>query len=1051
MPPTVTADSGAALNSAETVCDSQPTIPFILPPPNTGLRADTLARGEFAAAALPMALTSRALTEISGGSANVPIGSQFRFGLSLKLGDAPAGSSLALKDGAGNTLTAQFDAINHWPDGSVRWCEVRGYTVRVIGTSGTDSIAIYTLGGAFSNTLPGGKTAAQLLVDLQSFAGAQDLNIELSSLASASGASNIYTTGTWTAHFNTLAVGPYVQQVNKGPCCMGYRAWGQLTNTVTGAKHAHIHVAFYVWLWLDPTTGAIRDVEYIVYPHNSLLTQSTDGTAYSTFPPDRYNYNPALKNGSTVIVNNSDPTMVLHAGAPGAIGGHHPRSGWFTARADGKPRWIAGTVEATNLHISFDPVQTNPQRFVTARDYLTSTGLLPRFDVAMTDCPIPPAPGTQSYAPMIKGVIDNSFVDWNPINPVSLDTGGNGNRIALITGDQIYHFYIQTPGSAQNNRITALGFMTFPCRFLDVNGRIPNVLGADVAGLTSHTRQSYLDCTPGTEQAGNIQASNPTLVGNWSLTNNTTHYPNLSYYTYLVEGGAHHRDCVALQSGDSVWWYQDCDYNLNVAGRSFGTNQGINRAPLVSGTVWYGNRTCSWNMDREEGWAFREVMLPSAVLPDALADGAVFGETLAFKGYLNNSCGMAAAVINTAMPAAQLAGGFQLFYGGFAGSLTVPLPGSSGSVDPWMQAYIAQAWARAFLLHGTDPALIANLTTMCNFHRKFHENFINTRCSVMSGAQTVASKFGQGGTFRAWPLIGDFINGTKFGGGANKAVFNDTVTGWITSQDDSANGPQWFAIPIDVGATLFFTRDFFGLNTDNIAPPFTYETLYRIVAIDILNSRFKVCLDADGTNAVVVPSASRGPTYICIVQMAPSTGCPTSYLDLSASPPFTRAYASAADGQDTQINGTLLALRAYRQALGDTAGSAAADAATAARILDYNAPIGSGIWSRTLFSNRPMNWVRPTIPAPIITVTPMVPQILSTTPKGTVVATVAVVMTDGRPYTGGIAFGPPSFDDSGTFSISGSSTPFSIIINPGGPGVAADGATIQNITVVAMQ
>jgi len=897
-------------------------------------------------------ITTRTLTETSGAS-SVPVGSPFRFGVAFKQGDVPAGASFNAVDGGGNIMSIQADAVNHWSDGSVRWCEVRGYTARAIAAGGADTVAITSRTTAFNNTLPGGKTPSQLLTDLQSFTGSQDLNIELSSLASASGASNIYTTGTWTAHFNTLAAGPYVQQVNKGPCCMGFRAWGQLKNGA-GQNHAHIHVAFYVWLWLTPSTGAIRDVEYIVYLHNSLLTQSTDGTPYTSFPPDRYNYNPALKNGATVIVNNSDPTMVLHPGSPGVTGGHHPRSGWFTARANGKPRWITGTVEATNLHVSLDPVQANPQTIVTARDYLTATGLLPRYDAAMTDCPIPPAPGTVSYAPMVKGVIENTFLDWNPPNPLSLDAGGNGNRIAMITGDQIYNFYIQTPGSAQNNRITALGFMTLPGRFLDINGRIPNCLGIDVSGLTPHTRQSILDCTTGTEQAGNAEAVNPTFCGNWVLTNSTTHYPNLSYYTYLMEGGAHHRDCVALQSSDSVWWYQDCDYNQNVVMRGFGTHEGINRAPLVNGTVWYGNRTCSWSMDREEGWAMREVVLPPAILPDKLADGTDFGETLAFKGYLKNSCGMAAAVINTAMPADQLAGGFQLFYGGYLGSLTVPLPGTTGSVDPWMQAYIAQAWARAYLLHGTDPALTANLTTMCNFHRKFHEGFVNSRCSVMASEQTLASRYGQGGAFRPWNQVGVFNGSTKGGSGFFQGRFNDTVNGWVTIQGDQGGPPQWWSFPIDPGATLFFTRDMFSLHDPNLPSPFRYETTYRIVTTDIPNARVKLCLDSDTTNKVVIPVATGGPDYIAIMQLSPSTGCPVTYLDHSFDPsPVTVAYSNY-EGQDAQINGTLLAIRTYRQAFGDTAGSATADASATARILDY---VG-GSWNRTLFANRPMNWIK---------------------------------------------------------------------------------------------
>ena len=899
-------------------------------------------------------ITTRTLTETSGAS-SVPVGSPFRFGVAFKQGDVPAGASFNAVDGGGNIMSAQADAVNHWPDGSVRWCEVRGYTARAIAAGGADTVAITSRTAAFNNTLPGGKTASQLLTDLQSFTGSQDLNIELSSLASASGASNIYTTGTWTAHFNTLAAGPYVQQVNKGPCCMGFRAWGQLKNGA-GQNHAHIHVAFYVWLWLTPSTGAIRDVEYIVYLHNSLLTQSTDGTPYTSFPPDRYNYNPALKNGATVIVNNSDPTMVLHPGSPGVAGGHHPRSGWFTARANGKPRWITGTVEATNLHISLDPVQANPQTIVTARDYLALTGLLPHYDVTMTDCPSSPAPGTVSYAPMVKGVIESSFLDWNVPTATSLNAGGNGLRIALITGDQIFNFYVQTPGTAQNNRITALGFMTFPGRFLDVNGRVPNCLGSDIAGLTAHTQQSHLDCTPSTEQAGNIEANNPTLCGGWTLTADTSHYPNLSYYTYLMEGGAHHRDCVILQSHDSVWWYQDCAYNQPI--RGFGTHEGINRAPNLAGTKWYGNRCCSWSAEREEAWSLREVTLPPAVLPDALADGTAFAETALFRGYLANSCGFAVATM-ALMDAGQIALGAQFFYGGWVGSLTTPLPPGDASEEPWFQAYIGQVWARAYLLHHDEPSMSSNLSAMATFQRKFHEQYANSKCTILASSQDLSLRYGRGtaASWRSWANVGVWMNSQNLGGNYVVANFLDTTNGWITFTVDTSpalDSGGWFPIPVDPGMTICFSTDFFGPSHNPPPSPFIEETAnYRVVTVDLPNKRVKLCLDSDSTNTVLVPSTVVRTVPVMVIQISPASGCPATYTDNSAVPPAPRSF-NGDPGPGAQVSGQLLAIRAYRACF-DTSASATADSRIAARII--NAMTG-GVWNRSFFSTSPMSWIK---------------------------------------------------------------------------------------------
>ena len=106
-------------------------------------------------------ITSRVLTETSQDK-TVPAGSPFRFGLALQQGDVPAGSSIGLRDGDGNAFPAQFDAINYWPDGSVRFCEVRGYTIRAISAGGIDTISIFRSSGSFDNALPGGTRNRQI-------------------------------------------------------------------------------------------------------------------------------------------------------------------------------------------------------------------------------------------------------------------------------------------------------------------------------------------------------------------------------------------------------------------------------------------------------------------------------------------------------------------------------------------------------------------------------------------------------------------------------------------------------------------------------------------------------------------------------------------------------------------------------------------------------------------------------------------------------------------------------------------------------------------------
>jgi len=114
-----------------------------------------------------------------------------------------------------------------------------------------------------------------------------------------------------------------------------------------------------------------------------------------------------------------------------------------------------------------------------------------------------------------------------------------------------------------------------------------------------------------------------------------------------------------------------------------------------------------------------------------------------------------------------------------------------------------------------------------------------------------------------------------------------------------------------------------------------------------------------------------------------------------------------------------------------------------------NAPVVT--WNRSLFANRPMNWIKGVAAEPIIAVTPYMPVIPPATPLGTVVARIDTIMSDGTPYVGSLVFGAPNFDDGGRFAITGTHPTFSLIINPSGPGVGSLGSTLQHVNVVATQ
>jgi hypothetical protein len=75
------------------------------------------------------------------------------------------------------------------------------------------------------------------------------------------------------------------------------------------------------------------------------------------------------------------------------------------------------------------------------------------------------------------------------------------------------------------------------------------------------------------------------------------------------------------------------------------------------------------------------------------------------------------------------------------------------------------------------------------------------------------------------------------------------------------------------------------------------------------------------------------------------------------------------------------------------------------------------------------------------------PSIAAGAPGGTVVASIIAAWSDGTPFTGTLGFGPPFYNDAGTFAISGNK----LITNPAGPGISVPAGTMRNVTITATQ
>jgi len=95
----------------------------------------------------------------------------------------------------------------------------------------------------------------------------------------------------------------------------------------------------------------------------------------------------------------------------------------------------------------------------------------------------------------------------------------------------------------------------------------------------------------------------------------------------------------------------------------------------------------------------------------------------------------------------------------------------------------------------------------------------------------------------------------------------------------------------------------------------------------------------------------------------------------------------------------------------------------------------------------PLRAVLPAGPQPVITVTPRTPSVPDKTPRGTIIATYSVKMSDNSPFAGIVRFGPPYYDNNGIFALRDNN----IIINPNGPGVGPNKTTItDHITLEAI-
>jgi hypothetical protein len=477
--------------------------------------------------------------------------------------------------------------------------------------------------------------------------------------------------------------------------------------------------------------------------------------------------------------------------------------------------------------------------------------------------------------------------------------------------------------------------------YLDTNGRVPNLNVTTYTGMTApqpgtFTQADYCshyyryNITPSTE----CLLGNNFAYGNWSsgVAEDTSHWANGAYYTYVIEGGRHNLDAVMM--GAHFVLISNCADPSVYPGGGYPVGVGstlVDRTPIVGGTTYYGNVAANTLAPRCEAWAWREIVFAAAVCPATLADGTVFGEGQYFKDCVKASAQYAAALIANVLSANQVNNGFWDFYQGDA---ITGLPGiySSGSSDPWMQSYLAAALARTKILHGGESFSSA-INSVVSCHQRYIAGVLSGNfCTFLSSTQTLQCRNGYGvNTFKPdWSHILKWVGSAIW----SFASFLDTATGWINLYGSDATTPEWpgVNVPFGVGAIVGFTQDYFGNPAagtgatglpQNAPPsPFVAETaMYYVVAADTANFRIQVSATPNGS--VIIPSATQTNVLFGVYDLA---SCPATYTPAGGSSLAYIGFQGGGNMIDLQ-----LAARSYRLA-GDSSALQTADANATARL-----------------------------------------------------------------------------------------------------------------------
>ncbi len=211
------------------------------------------------------------------GGGTMAAGTPVRFAHVFGDGDLSGGQTLAIVDGASNpvpfTLARQSTGVN----GGMICVDILAKTARSIAAAGTDTFTITSTAGPVNNTMPGGKTVANIVTDITT--NFSNIKVKLSGMTFAGATQG---SGNWQADSNagfalgaTPAAGGYYRCVATGPTAADFVVYYPMKDLVGGAQHPTLWAAFYITAFLNTSTGAVTHLCWRAWVNQGLDNASS--------------------------------------------------------------------------------------------------------------------------------------------------------------------------------------------------------------------------------------------------------------------------------------------------------------------------------------------------------------------------------------------------------------------------------------------------------------------------------------------------------------------------------------------------------------------------------------------------------------------------------------------------------------------------------------------------------------------------------------------------------------------------------------------------------